>query len=96
MWAGPKVVYSRFSTAMRLSIPGGRSRISPPSTANTFYYGGQGGVAFGYRYIFFAVELTMAQMFGSAAVTSAPAGIARAADLSGLVIYPAFGLMGEF
>ena len=100
VWAGPKFVYSRFSTVMRLSIPG----VSTPDLAsfggNTFYYGGQGGIAFGYRYIFFAVELTLAQISGKGEARTAalPGGepTARDANLDGFIIYPTFGLIGEF
>ena len=59
-------------------------------------------MAFGYRYVFLAVELTMARLVGSADVTSTvdpqggPDPIARNVDASGFVIFPAFGLIGEF
>lgn len=103
VWAGPKFLYSHFTTALRLSIPG----ISTPDLASfeghTIYYGGQGGVALGYRHVFFAVELTMAQISGTGTVTTASdprdggqVPIARGANLDGFVIYPTFGLIGEF
>jgi hypothetical protein len=85
---------------MRLSVPG----VSTPDLASfeghAIYYGGVAGVAVGYRYIFLALELTVAELVGSADVTAvmtaATEPVARSADLSGLVFYPTFGLMGEF
>ena len=52
----------------------------------------------GYRWLFLAFELTVTEMMGSAEV-SAPAitdDPSRTLKLDGLVIYPSFGLMGEF
>ena len=103
VWGGPKFLYSQFRTALRLSIPG----IDTPDLASfeghAIYYGGQAGFALGYRSIFFAVELTLTNVTGTGDVTAAspardgsPAPIARSANLSGFVIYPTFGVIGEF
>jgi len=102
VWLSPRFLYSHFSTAMRLSIPG----VSTPDLAtfsgNTFYYGGQGGFALGYRYVFFAFELTMAKISGKGTATAMVPGsggmetIAGDANLDGFVIYPTFGFIGEF
>jgi hypothetical protein len=94
VWAGPKVLHSRFDTALRLTTTADGEELATFDGSSTFV-GGLGGVAVGYRNLFFGVELTVGQMFGSAALGSVPGGIDRSADLSGLVIYPAFGLMGE-
>jgi hypothetical protein len=103
VWAGPKFLYSQFTTTLRLSIPGNPAPDVAGFAGHTIYYGGQGGFALGYRHLFFAVELTLAQVAGTGNVTtlSAPGGagsepIARSANLNGLVIYPTFGVMGEF
>lgn len=105
VWAGPKFLYSRFSTTLRASIPFVSAVDLASFEGHTIYYGGQGGVALGYRYLFFAVELTMAGISGTANVNVAalPAArdgstnpIARDVDLSGFVIFPTFGLIGEF
>ena len=87
---------------MRLSVPA----VSTPDLAtfsgNTIYYGGQGGFALGYRYVFFAFELTLAQISGTGEATAMVPGsggmetIAGQAKLDGFVIYPTFGLIGEF
>lgn len=100
VWGGPKILYSRFDTAMRLSFPG----VSTPDIAtfsgHGIYYGGVGGIAVGYRHVFLALELTIAELSGSAdgtvVMTAANSPVARSADISGLVFYPTFGLMGEF
>src|SRR4029077_20149910 len=104
VWAGPKFVYSRFDMGMRLAVPPG---VSQPDLAtfsgNGIYYGGQGGIAVGWKYVFFAFELTLAELSGKATVTSilGPRSggadpIAHDTDVSGFVVYPAFGLIGEF
>ena len=63
--------------------------------------GGQVGFAIGYKYIFLAFELTLAGVSGRGDVKTAPdprngEALAHNADISGFIIYPAFGLMGEF
>ena len=104
VWAGPKFVYSRFDMGMRLAVPPG---VSQPDLAtfegHGFYYGGQGGAAIGWKHVFFAFELTLAELAGKATVTSilGPRSggadpIAHDTDVSGFVVYPAFGLIGEF
>jgi hypothetical protein len=103
VWGGPKFLYSHFSTALRLSIPG----IDAPDLASfeghAIYYGGQAGFALGYRSIFLAFELTLANVTGRGDVTAqspardgSPEPVARAANLSGFIIYPALGFIGEF
>jgi hypothetical protein len=105
LWAGPKFLYSRFSTTLRASIPFVSAIDLASFEGHTIYYGGQGGVALGYRYLFFAIELTMAKISGTGTVNVAAlplprdgstTPIARDADLSGFVIFPTFGLIGEF
>jgi hypothetical protein len=98
VWGGPKLVYSKFDTAMRLSLPSAPDLAS--FSGHAIYYGGVGGIAVGYRHVFLALELTVAELSGSADVTAvktaATEPVARNADISGLVFYPTFGLMGEF
>jgi len=102
VWLSPRFLYSHFSTAMRLSIPGVTTPDLATFSGNTFYYGGQGGFALGYRYVFFAFELTMAKISGKGTATAMVPGsggmetIAGDANLDGFVIYPTFGFIGEF
>jgi hypothetical protein len=87
---------------MRLSIPAVPSPDLATFSGNTFYYGGQGGFALGYRYVFFAFELTLAKVYGKGTATAmVPSGggmdiVAGDANLDGFVIYPTFGFIGEF
>jgi hypothetical protein len=96
-WIGPRFLATFFDAALRLDL-----QVEEPVLASmsgrAYYVGGQGGVGFGYRWIFVAFELTITEMFGSArfnapVVTDSPT---HSVDLSGLVIYPSLGLMGEF
>jgi hypothetical protein len=101
VWGGPKFLYSHFSTAIRLSIPGVDTPDLASFEGHTLYYGGQVGFAIGYRYIFVAFELTLAGVSGRGDVKMAPdprngEALAHNTDISGFIIYPAFGLMGEF
>jgi len=94
VWAGPKLLWSHFGTALRLSIPhGDTEHASFEGTAT--YAGGQAGVAVGYRNLFLGVELTLAEAFGSASVTATSLPAVRPVEFTGFVVYPAFGLMGE-
>ncbi len=99
VWGGPKFLYSHYSTALKVDLP------STPDLAtfegSTKYLGGQVGFAVGYKYVFVAFELTLARLWGTAEVQTAPDPrngemLARNVDISGFIIYPAFGLIGEF
>ena len=101
VWGGPKFLYSRFNTAMRLSIPGVDTPDLASFEGHTLYYGGQVGFAIGYKHVFVAFELTMAKVSGHADVETAPdprdgEAVVHDIDISGFIIYPAFGLIGEF
>ena len=102
VWGGPKFHYSRFDMAMRLELPNAAAPDVATFEGSGKYLSGQAGVAFGYRYVFLAVELTVSRLWGSADVTSminaqgGPDPIARSVDASGYVVFPAFGLIGEF
>jgi hypothetical protein len=101
VWGGPKFLYSHFSTAMRLSIPGTDTSDLASFEGSTLYYGGQVGFAIGYKYVFLAFELTLAQISGhgnakTVPVDSSGEALARDTSISGFIIYPAFGFIGEF
>lgn len=97
VWGGPRFVATFFDTAMRLDL-----KVEDPVFASmsgqAYYVGGQGGLGFGYRWIFVAFELTIAEMIGRASFDAPMLAEAphRDEDLSALVIYPSFGLMGEW
>jgi hypothetical protein len=99
VWAGPKLVYTHFDTSLRADF--GMNSTNPSQLAifegNGLYYGGQGGVALGYRKVFLGIELTLAELSGSATTSSSTVStVGRTTDISGFVVYPAFALMGEF
>ena len=96
VWAGPKLLYSRFDSQLTVTLPN-NPIVLAGIRGDAFYYGGQGGVAVGYRYVYFGIELTLGQLSGSATTTSMLATApSHTTDLSGFVVYPAFALMGEF
>jgi hypothetical protein len=96
-WVGPRFLATFFDTALRLDLVVEEPVLASMS-GKAYYVGGQCGVGFGYRWCFLAFELTVVELMGNATF-SAPI-IAdmpdHDTDLSGLVIYPALGLMGEF
>jgi hypothetical protein len=95
VWAGPKLLLTRFSTSLRLSLPTDTTLASFDGTAA--FVGAQGGFALGYRYVFVAFELTLAEALGSAHL-AAP-GLSpptHAAAVSSFTVFPSVGLMGEF
>lgn len=100
VWAGPKFLLTSFGTRLSFEIP----YLTDPKNLATFdgtayYFGGQGGIAFGYKYVFFAFELTMMQMMGTAhseTTLGSATPLARDTSLSGFIIFPSFGLIGQF
>jgi hypothetical protein len=88
---------------MRLAIPYVQATDLATFDGHAMYFGGQAGFAVGYRYVFLAVELTMARLVGSASVKTStpprdmgPDPIAGDVELTGFIIYPTFGFIGEF
>ncbi len=100
LWGGPRFMYTRFGTELKLAIPeipgvtSGRTELASFG-GNGFYVGGQAGVAVGYKYVFLAFELTFVRLLmnGNLDVLNKPVATL---DLSSNVVYPAIGLMGEF
>jgi hypothetical protein len=95
VWMGPRFVVTSFDTRLTLVLPSETQVASFEGTA--YYLGGQGGVAIGYRKVFVAFELTIAEALGTAHLTSV--GLqppTHDSKVTGLVIYPSFGLLGEF
>ena len=95
VWVGPKLLLTWFETQMTLSIPNQDVSVARFDGMVT-YLGGQGGLALGYRKVFFAVELTIADSFGSARTTvSGFTPPSHETRVSSLIIYPSVGLMVE-
>jgi hypothetical protein len=98
VWLGPRVVMTWYSTALRYRQPD-LAGFPPSQTLASFdgnglYLGGQLGGAVGYKYVFFAFELSVAHFSNSAEL--AAFGSSRSVDLDGWIVYPAMGLLGEF
>jgi hypothetical protein len=95
-WTGPRFVATFFDAGLRMETSS--QTVGATMSGQAYFVGGQGGLGIGYRWLFVGFELTIAEMLGGASA-SAP-GISdspkRDVTLSGLVIYPSFGLMGEF
>jgi hypothetical protein len=95
-WTGPRFLATFFDAGMR--IESSAQTLGASISGSAYFVGGQGGLGVGYRWLFVAFELTVAEMLGSAhasapGITDAPT---RELELRGLVIYPSVGLMGEF
>jgi hypothetical protein len=94
VWAGPKLLFTSFSTQLRLKLP--NDAVVARFDGDASFVGAQGGFALGYRRLFVAFELTLAEGFGSAHLT-APALSPPTHDstLSSFVVFPAISLLGE-
>ncbi|HVK70617.1 MAG TPA: hypothetical protein VM694_39455 [Polyangium sp.] len=101
LWGGPRFMYTHFGTALKLAIPevvskavAGRTELASFG-GNAFYVGAQGGVAVGYKHVFFGFELTLVQLIsnGTLEVLDKPV---RDLDHNSFIVYPALGFMGEF
>jgi hypothetical protein len=92
VWAGPKVLFTTFDTALKLTLP--NDQILATFDGNSAFVGGQGGVALGYKHAFVAFELTIMKTFGTAHL-SAPALGTHDTNLSTLVVFPSLGLIIE-
>jgi hypothetical protein len=95
VWLGPKLLFTTFTTQLTLKIPGADQTVASFDGTAT-WVGGQAGVAFGYRHLFVAFELTLAEGFGTAhlsAVNLNPS--THDTSLSSFLIYPSFGIMAE-
>jgi len=95
VWAGPKVLFTTFSTELKLTLPTETTVASFDGTAT--FLCGQGGIALGYRWLFFAFELTLAEAIGTAHLT-APVLAPPTHDttISSFTVYPSLGVMAEF
>ena len=95
VWAGPKVLFTTFSTELKLALPTDTTLASFDGTAT--FLCGQGGLALGYRWLFFAFELTLAEAIGTAHLASV--GLApptHDTKISSFTIYPSVGVIAEF
>jgi hypothetical protein len=94
VWAGPKILLTTFETQLTLSLPNNDTTVARFS-GKAGAFGGQAGFAIGYRKLFFAVELTLAEAFGTAHLQAPLNPPTHDTSVSSFTIFPAFGLMGE-
>jgi hypothetical protein len=95
VWAGPKLLFTTFSTELTLTLPNDTTLARFDGT--TTFVGGQGGFALGWRRLFVAVELTLAEALGTAHITAV--GLTpptHDTNISSFTIFPSLGLMAEF
>jgi hypothetical protein len=92
-WAGPRFYFSSVSQRMTLAVPNA-PEVSAKVSGQAFYVGGVAGVAFGYQRIFIGPEMAVVGLFGNAQMDAL--GVRTQTDLSALVLYPAFAVLGEF
>ncbi len=86
LWLGPKYVFSRVGIDSTLQNVDDSLALRAP----IHHFGGFVGVALGYRVLYVYAEVTALQMFAE------PVILREATDIGGLVIQPAFGVMGRF
>ena len=95
VWMGPKLLLTWFETQMSLNIPNQAVTVARFEGQAT-YLGGQGGLALGYKHAFIALELTIAESFGTAHTTvTAFNPPTHDTKISTLIVYPSFGIMLE-
>lgn len=96
VWAGPRLAWSWFDGGLGLALPN-EAALRASFDARASYFGGQAGLALGYRRLFVAFELTITRMSGRADMgpigTLAPMG--RRVDLEATIVQPSFAVMGE-
>ncbi len=95
VWGGPKFAYTWFDTALSLKLDFVHTTEVAEFHGQGAYVGGQAGFAVGWKYVFAAFELTIAEFFGRAKTTIAD-GSERTTDLAGLIVHPSAGILAEF
>jgi hypothetical protein len=93
LWGGPRLIYSRFSASVALTVPGQETR-SAGVDGNGVHAGALAGVALGYRWLFFAFELSVARLLSTAHLHMLDRRVD--ADIGGWMVVPGLGLLGEF
>jgi hypothetical protein len=93
VWVGPKFMFTSFETQLTLKIPATSEMTVARFDGNAIWVGGQGGVAVGYRHVFLAFELTLAEGFGTAHFTAIGLNPpTHDTHLSSFIVFPSFGL----
>lgn len=98
-WAGPRALFTFYGTELvfqQPAVPGlDTDKVVLASLDGTGnYVGGQLGGALGYKYVFFAFELTLARFWTNAKLNFLDSE--RDIAIESWIIYPGFALLGEF
>jgi hypothetical protein len=96
VWGGPTFMLTHAETALRLELPGD-TPVAATFGADVLVLGGQAGIAFGWKHLFFAFELTLARAMGSAHadVGALVGGVGHEVSLRSTLVQPTLGLVGE-
>jgi hypothetical protein len=99
-WGGPRALFTFYGTELTFhqpAIPGildEEKAVLGSLDGSGNYLGGQLGGALGYKYVFFAFELTIAKFWTDA--TLKVLDREREVSIDSWIIYPGFALLGEF
>ena len=95
VWIGPKILLTKFETQLTLKLPNDDQTLAR-FEGNAAFVGGQAGLALGYKRLFLAFELTLAEAFGTAHLTAVALDPpTHDTALSTFTIFPSIGLIGE-
>jgi hypothetical protein len=100
VWGGPRLMFTAYGTEITFDPPD-VSGVTPGEVEVAsldgygFYVGAQGGVAFGYKYLFLGFELTLVEYLSNANMQVLGKTLADA-NMNSFIIYPGIALMGEF
>lgn len=94
-WGGPRFVFSAVSQNMTLHVTKPEDMSFPAHVSGrVVYVGMSAGAAFGYESVFVGPEITVVRLMGNAEVDALDE--TTSVDIASFVIYPGFGVMGEF
>lgn len=102
VWGGPRLMFTWADTGLALNLPATADTpartLAASGETRGVYWGGQAGLAFGYRGVFIGMELTLVQFTGEASVETTAGGTAssRTVDVDTFVVFPGLALMAEF
>jgi hypothetical protein len=91
LWAGPKFLFSTFDTAVRVDVPFVNTTELASFDGTGVHVAAQGGAALGYKWIFVGLEVTLAQLFGSAQATLF--GNSFRSEIGSFIFHPSLALL---
>ncbi|NUQ73320.1 MAG: hypothetical protein HUU21_07180 [Polyangiaceae bacterium] len=99
VWGGPRIMLTTFDASLTMRLPAVGDYPGEVAVASFggkgSYFGILGGVALGYKHVFVAVELTLAQFWTYGALDAF--GYRQLdVDVDSFIIHPAIGMLFEF